>query len=452
MARTLPDGERLWSLEAEAAVLGSMIIDKDVIPHVLGVITRTDMFFRPEHHSIFDAIVNLHIKNNPTDAIALRTELKISNKLEFIGGVSYLGKIVESVPSSANAVYYCKIIRDRATYRNMIAVLDKMWAVPREPGQVNEQIEKVHQLALSLQPDKDDEAHEFKDDVLESMMTLGDKKNLMPTGFEAIDRIINGFYPNEMVIIAGRPGMGKSVLSQDIGMFLAKLAKKVIFFSMEMSYEAIMQRAICANAMVNASEWHGMPPGTEFEEVLAAAQRLQEREVVVYETVETPEKMHAIASIRKKTVGVDLICIDHIQLMTTNRFYTKRVAQVTEISRQLKRMAMNLNIPVIVISQLNRECEGRRNHRPRLSDLRDSGSIEQDADVVMLLHREDQYRVLKDPDIDPNEFDGIAEIIIAKNRRGRTGIAKLLFRDQYTTFVNLSSKEAELEFEGGKGE
>lgn len=447
MAEYLKDGEQQYSMEAEAAVLGSMIIDKKCIPEVLAIISRTEMFYLPEHQSIFDALVNLHIKNKPTDAVLLRSELKNSNQLKSIGGVEYIKKILDSVPSSANALYYCRIVRDKSAYRKMVQIVWEIKKVSTEPGQINEQIEKIQHLALTLRVEKEDEAHEFKTDVMESMMAMGDKRDCLPTGFYNIDRIIQGLFPTEMIVLAGRPGMGKSSLALDILLNMTETDRKAIIFSLEMSYEAIMQRAVCSLASVDPQKWEGTPPEEEFDKILHTANELTKRNIVIYDTINTVEKMQAIISVRAKTVGVDIVVIDNIQIMSTAKHKDKEYDRLTEITRLLKRLVMCAKIPIIVISHLNRDIEKRANHMPRLSDLRGSGSLEQDADKVIFLHREDQYRKIEKPDIDPSEFDGVAYIIIAKNRRGKTGIAKLLFREDYTTFRNLAPEY----LEEGKG-
>jgi len=445
MAKLLPDGERLFSLEAEAAVLGSMIIDKGCIPEVLAIITKTEMLYRPEHQVIFDALVSLHIKRGPIDAVVLRTKLVHAKRLEGIGGVAYLGKIMGCVPSADNAVYYAKIVRGRYVYRNMVDTVHKMSNVPNEPGEVNEQIAEIHRLALSLEIDKDDEAHEFKDKVVESVVSHMDKKNCLATGFPNVDRIIAGFSPWEFIVLAGRPGMGKTAFALDVSMALAKKDEKVLIFSLEMGHQALMSRAACAEAFINPNAWDGVPPKKEFDALLDMAQRLEKRDVTIYETVETPEKMHAIAQMHARTKGLDLIVIDYIQIMSTSRHYESENTRISTISRKLKRMGMDLQVPVLAMSQLNRECESRRNHMPRLSDLRGSGSLEQDADMVLFLHREDQYRKTQNPDVKPEDLDGIAKLIVAKNRNGRTGIAQLLFREEYTTFKNLVAEQGEFE-------
>jgi replicative DNA helicase len=438
MTETLRDPTQYWSIEAEAAVIGSMIIDDQCIPEVLGIITRTDMFFDDRHKIIFDAIISLFIKNKPIEAVMLRTELKRIKKLDDVGGPEFISKILDNVPSSANALYYAKIVREKFNYRNMLQVIQQIKEVPDGIGDSSELIERIQTLALNMQVEKDVEVHTFKNEAAESVVTLAEQKHLIKTGFKDLDRIISGFYNFEYVIIAGRPGMGKTTLGCDIALRMAKAGKRVIIFSMEMSAESLIQRAICSVAGINADSWKGNPPQHEFDNALKTAEELSDYGIFIYENIENARKMYAILSAAQRVKSVDMVLVDNIQLMQTNPPIQKEYERLTIISRQLKKITQALHIPVVCVSHLNREVDKRDEHRPRMSDLKGSGSMEQDADIILFLHREDQYRKQKKADIDPSEFDGIAEVIVAKNRRGRCGIAKLVFRDEFTTFNDIA--------------
>jgi len=438
MTNPLNNSDRLWSKSSEAAVLGSMLIDNNCIPEVLAIITRTEMMYSEPTRNIFDAIVALHLKNLPRiDAVLLRDQLVKRKQLEESGGVEFIRDILDSVPSSANVLYYAKIVRERYNYRNMIKTVQEISEVPDEPGDVNEQIAKIQQLALDMEQEKDVKAYTFEANATESVISMANKRYTIITGFRDIDKIIHGFLTNEFILIAGRPGMGKSTIARDIVNYNARQGKRALMFSLEMSAESIMQASICAAASIDGNSWKNDPPQDEFDKAIKTADEISKYDITIYETVETAKKMYAIASAAQRQGPVDLICIDNIQLIETHR-YMKTVERMTTISRQLKKITQALKIPVLCISHLNREVEKRQNHRPKLSDLRDSGSLEQDADMVLLLYREDQYRKQSDPDIDPSEFSGTAEVIVAKNRRGRTGIAKLVFLEEYTTFADLA--------------
>ena len=438
MPKYLRDSEQFYSLEAEAAVIGSMMIDVKCIPEVLAIIIRTDMFFVDKHQVLFEAIMSLHIQQKPAEAVLLRTELKRRKKLKMIGGVDYIKKILDSVVSSANALYYAKIVRERYNFRKMLSVVEEISKAPDGEGDVNEHIEKIQELALGLQIEKEDKAFTFKEEATESVMALADQRHAVETPFTKINNIIGGFFNFEFIIVAGRPGMGKSVFVGDIALHVAQGGKKVIMFSLEMSAESIAQRSICALASIDGGAWNNKPPQEEFDKAIETAVELEKYNITIYETVETPEKMYAIVSAAQRAGGIDLVVIDNIQLMQTVQSRSKEYERLASISRNLKKIAHQLKVPVLCISHLNREVEKRTNHRPRMSDLRGSGTIEQDSDMVILLHREDQYRRLREPDLPEAELDGIAEVTIAKNRRGKTGICKLLFREEFTHFANLA--------------
>jgi replicative DNA helicase len=434
------DGEQLWSIEAEAATLGSMLIDPECIPKVAVIITKSEMFYKPEHRLIFDALLMIHIDGKKIDAVILRTKLKQRKQLKAAGGVEYIKQILESVPSSANAEYYAGVVRERYNYRNLLRAVDEIRKIPDEQGDTNDFIEKIQKIALDLQIEKPDVAFTFKDQVAESLVSLADQRHSIETGFSDLDRIIGGFYNYEFIIVAGRPGMGKSVFAGDVALHGGKQGKKIIIFSLEMSAESLAQRSVCAIANVDGFGWHNDPPQEEFDKAIEASALIQEYDVTIYETIETAEKMYAITHAAQRASGLDLVIVDNIQLMQTTMSVTKEYERLSTISRQLKKIAHELKVPVLCISHLNREVDKRTNHRPRLSDLRGSGTIEQDADLVIMLHREDQYRKLEEPDLPESELDGIAEVTVAKNRRGKTGVCKLMFLEKSTHFVNLAKK------------
>jgi len=434
----LRDPKQLCSLSSEAAVLGSMLIDNACIPSVLAIITKTEMFYSVPTRGIFDAIVRLHLKSLPIiDAVLLRNELVKRKKLDEVGGVEFIAKILDSVPSSANAEYYAKEVREKYKYRLMLAVVEQIHEVPDEPLDVNEQIARIQELALSMEQEKEVKAFTFEE-ATESVVALADKRHSITSGFRDLDRIIVGFFNNDLIVVAGRPGMGKSCLCCDIALYLAKHEKWIIIFTLEMSAESIIQRSVCAMASVDGFSWKGEINQFEFDEAIKTADEISNYPITIYETVETARQMYAIVSAAQRSGPVAAVVVDNIQLMRTDPYIPKEYERLTSISRNLKKITQVLKVPVLAISHLNREVDKRDKHRPRLSDLRGSGSIEQDADIVLLLHREDQYRKQSDPNIDPNDFDGIAELIVAKNRHGRTGIAKLLFREEFTHFVNMS--------------
>lgn len=443
------DNAKFESVQSEAAVLGSMIMDPECIPHVLAIITRTDMFFRKEHQQIFDAVVDLHLKSITIDAVALRDRLTAKNITldQLDGAAAYIGRILDSVPTTANHAYYSKAVRDRAAYRDMFRVIEDIKRIPEDPGTVTEQITELHRLALSVQPEREDETHTFEDKMGQAIMNLIEDAGRISTGFTSIDKIIRGYLPGQLIVVAGRPNMGKTSLAMNSAMTLAKSGKHILFFSLEMTKDELMQRAACSVAEVDTSQWplHGKPPQVEINALFEAANLIAGYPITLYDTVNTVQKMRALTDVHRRTEGVDLLIIDNLQIVATEPHLPKEYDRLSEISRILKRMAVELAVPVMLLSHLSREIDKRPSHRPTPSDLRGSGTIEQDANLVMFILREDVYDRRKNPDTPVSELPnaGAAQIIIAKNRGGRTGTANLVFREEYTLFRDLAQPEFE---------
>jgi len=401
--------EKLWSIEAEAAVLGSMIYDDTCIGRILPILDEKS-FFKPEHQTIYNALIALFVGNSPTDAIALRTELKMINQLERVGGAEYIKEILESVPSSANALYYAGVVRDQQKYRDLIGTVEQMQTVFDEPLDVDEQIQRIQDMALGFDKSKPSTEYFTLAEHAEKVAAESqEQKVVIRTGLRNIDNIIGGVNAGELIIIAGRPSMGKSALALQFTLNMAKDGLSIVFFTLEMTHRAFIERALKSEQ----------------------ASALKELDVVLHEAGQTPDRQIAFIKTRKQAHKVDVVFVDYLQLMSAGRKNENRVQEITTISRKLKLASISENIPIIALSQLNRQVESRNKHRPRLSDLRESGSIEQDADVVMLLNREDYYRRNEDPEA---LQDGSTELIIAKNRQGPTGIARLVFLDKYVQF------------------
>jgi replicative DNA helicase len=288
-------------------------------------------------------------------------------------------------------------------------VVEQIKNVPAEPLTVDEQIEQIQALALGLEDGKPATEYCTFAEAEKVAAEIGDEGTLVKTGLKNIDNIISGVAPGELIIIAGRPSMGKSALALQLAVNMAKSGLSVLFFSLEMTHRALIQRAL-KNGDV---------------------QELANLDIVLHERGDTPEKQIAFIKSRRQLSKVDVVFIDYLQLMNCGRKNDNRVSEISEISRKLKLAAVSESVPIIALSQLNRQVEQRDKHRPRLSDLRESGAIEQDADLVMLLHREDVYRRQDDP---KSPQDGSAELILAKNRRGKTGIANLVFLDERVCF------------------
>jgi len=429
--------DKLWSLSGEAGVIGSMILDRNVMPKVLSILPDGNLFYKPEHQRIFDALVAIYMAGKPTDAICLRDELEQRGQLAEVGGVDYIAKILESVPHAINGPYYAGIVRERAEYRQLLQAVEDMRKTLDEPLTIAEQAERIQQLALTLKINhQQNGCFTFKDDAAKVAASIAETDSSISTGYRNIDRVITGIRTGELIIIAGRPSMGKSSLALQIALSTAKSGLSILFASLEMGCRSLIERAIGMVGDINIAAIKRFPQTDKiYERANEAAHVISKYDLTIHEGLNTPEKLISFVVERKKIRRFDMVFVDYLQLMSAKGKVENRVAEISAISRQLKTLAMTEGIPVVALSQLNRECESRTGHRPRLSDLRDSGSIEQDGDIVLLLYREDCYRLAENPS--GSEPDGIAEVIIAKNRRGPTGTAKLVFLPETVKFGDL---------------
>jgi len=438
-ARMMPE-----SLAAEAAVLGSMVIDPVCIGEVVESLGR-DSFYRIEHQMIFEAIVALYEKNrgDGIDGVLLRDELERRKQLEQVGGLEYLGKILNSVPSSANITYYSGIVKDKQLLRELIQtatdILNEAYEVT---GESIQKLDKAEQRIFAITDKRiTGQAIGIKDLVTHAyeLIEKRDGKHVtgLATGFTALDQLSCGLQNGEMIIIAGRPSMGKTALALNIAENIGVLEKTpVAIFSLEMGQQQLAERFLCSVSQVESQLVRkGMLSTEHYSRLVDACSILSSAPIFIDDTSSlTPLELRSKARRLKSQHDIKCIFIDYLQLMHMGTRVESRQQEITTISRYLKALARELNIPVVVLSQLNRSPEGRTDHLPRMSDLRESGSIEQDADVVMLLHREDYYHS-GDKEYQPNN---IANVIIAKQRNGPTGTIDLTFLDRFTKFGNTS--------------
>jgi replicative DNA helicase len=436
-----PSQEKLWNLAAEAGVLGSIVLDDAAVVDVLAILPDENFFFKAEHQMIFAVLRELHGAGKATDGVMLRDELERAGQLERVGGVAYIREIVESVPSSANAKFYARIVKERWHYRRLMQAVQDMQKMLDEPLDVAEQTEQIRQLALSLPMNHEQNGcYTFRDCAEKVAASLGQNDTSLPTGFANIDNLIGGFRPGELIISAGRPAMGKSALALGIAENMAKNGVSVIYVSLEMGHRSLIERAIGMAGDLNVRAIRNFPQiDNIYQQAIEAAHIISKYDFVVHENLNTPEKLTAFVTEEKKSKKIDIVFVDYLQLMSTKGKAENRVAEISSVSRQLKTLAMVEGIIIVGLSQLNRECESRTGHRPRLSDLRESGAIEQDADIVILLHREDYYRLMESPK--STDIDGTAEIIVAKNRRGPTGVANLVFLPEFVKFGDLARED-----------
>jgi replicative DNA helicase len=444
LLRTMPE-----SLPAEAAVLGSMIVDPRCIGDVVEMLNR-NAFYHTEHQHIFDAIIALYEKNRGEgiDGMLVKDELQRRARLEEIGGSDYLQRVIETVPSSANVVYYSDIVKEKMLLRETIsAATDILNNAYDETGNAAEKLDDAERRIFAVTDKRITSAAVSLKDLVTKAYELIERREGthvtgLASGYYELDDITCGLQNGEMIIVAGRPSMGKTALALNFAEHIGIVEKMPLaIFSLEMGKQQLAERFLCSYSGVDAQLVRKGMLGTEhYQKLVEACGVISEAPVFIDDTSAlTPLEIRAKARRLKRMHDIRCIIVDYMQLMHLGGNVESRQQEISTISRYLKSLARELEIPVVVLSQLNRAPEGREDHRPRMSDLRESGSIEQDADVVMLLHREDYYHRGEEG----YEEDNTAEVIIAKQRNGPTGTVKLAFREKCTRFENLAKVEQE---------
>jgi replicative DNA helicase len=427
------------SIEAEMCLLASMMLDREVIGQVVQEIDANS-FYQADHQIIFTTIVKLYEQNRPVDAVILTEELSKRQVLEEIGGVGYMAQILGAVPSAAHGGHYAGIVREKALLRQLISASNECLRdayAPHEQADVI--LDRAEKRIFEIAEKKVGNAVEPMEKVLHEVFEMIENRGQrgVETGFHELDDMLNGLQNGEMVIVAARPSMGKTAFALNLVEHIAADHRlPCAIFSLEMSKQQLAQRMLCSRGQIDAHKLRkGMLNSQEYTKLASIVGELAKAPIWVDDSAGlTPLDLRAKARRLKLKHDVKCIMIDYMQLMD-NHGAENRQQEISEISRTVKAIARELNIPVICLSQLNRQSEGREGHRPRMSDLRESGSIEQDADVILLLHREDYYK-MQDPDFIP---DNQAEVIIAKQRNGPTGTVKLAFLSKTTRFENLST-------------
>lgn len=432
------------NIEAESALLGAIILKPDTM-HDVSVDIRPESFYADKHREIYRAILETFTKGDPIDLLSISTKLKANGQLERVGGASYLTELIEKVPAAGNALYYATEVMNKNTLRGLIHAADDIaelgYSDPENLDATLDQAEKkVYEVTNQTSVQKFvtigsalTEAWERYEHLSENQ----DEVRGVPTGFTQLDNVLAGLQKSDLIIMAARPSMGKTTFALDIARNAAVQHKKSVgIFSLEMSAQQLVDRMLASEASVDSWKLRTgrLKNDQEFEAVQAAMARLSEAPIHIDDQPGTNIlKMRSSARRLHNEHGLDLLIVDYLQLMspTNTRATDSEVQQITEISRSLKILARELNVPVLALSQLSRAVE-QRGGKPRLSDLRSSGSIEQDADVVMFIHRED--KINKDSDR-PN----IAEILVEKHRNGPTGAAELYFDGKHVRFLNLDS-------------
>ena len=428
--------------EAEAALLGSMILDWRVCGEVVQIIKGADDFYRPAHAAVYDSLVELYDQQQSIDMVQLNQRLKDKQQLDKVGGVDYLVELAESVPSAASAAYYAQIVRDKAVLRHLIEaaghILYDCYNSSEEAQNLLENAErKVFELRAS---GGESDASELKTLLQETYSQLEAEDGRLITGLETgffeLDEQTNGLQKGEMIIVAARPSMGKTAFALNIAEHISAVNKQpCAVFSMEMGRQQLAQRLLCSRSGVDSHKLQrNMLSEDDFGKLAMAVGDLSEAPMYIDDTPGlTLLGLRARARRLAARYDIQAIFVDYLQLMSQPGSESRQ-QEVSVISRGIKALARELNVPVVCLSQLNRASESREGHRPRMSDLRESGSIEQDADVVSMLHREDYYHRGEEEYVDTNT----AEVIIAKQRNGPTGVVKLHFDGATTRFNNLA--------------
>jgi len=432
------------NVEAEQAVLGCMLLDSDIIPTVTELI-RSEDFYRDDHREICEAIIDLAEMAKPVDIITVSEQLKLRGTLDNIGGLDYLAGITNGVPTTANARHYAKIVEEKSLLRKLIKAASDISGMSYEASEEAVYVlDKAEKSIFDILQKRNTQGFtHIKDVLLETFNRLEELYNSksfitgIPTGFTDLDEKTAGLQNSDLVLIAARPGMGKTAIALNIAQYAAvQKHVPVAIFNLEMSKDQLVNRMLCSEVMVDSHKMRtGKLEDDDWNKIAQALAPLSEAPIYIDDTPGI-----SVMDIRSKCrrlkleKNLGLVVIDYLQLMQGRGKTENRQQEVSEISRSLKILAKELNVPVVTMSQLSRGPESRTDHRPMLSDLRESGAIEQDADIVMFLYRDDYYN----PD---TEKKNIAEVIIAKHRNGSTGTIELRWFGEYTKFSNLKRDE-----------
>ncbi|MEW6714671.1 MAG: replicative DNA helicase [Nitrospirota bacterium] len=436
------------NIEAEQSVLGAILLENEALPSAMELLVPDD-FYKEAHKKIFSAMLDLYEKNEPIDLITLTERMSGKNELESVGGAAYLSAIVNQVPTSANVKYHSKIVKEKAILRNMITTateIIQMGYTPEISGQdVNELLDVAETkiFGISEKMIKSSYVHVkyVLKDTIELVDKLYNKKELitgLPTGFTDLDYTTTGFQPGDLVVVGARPGMGKTAFCLNIATHVGIEVKvPVAIFSLEMTKEQLVLRMVCSEAEVDSkSVRSGYHSKEDYRKLVNAAGRLAEASIYIDDSFNSVLEIRAKARRLKAEHGLGLIIVDYLQLMSGVGHFMQREQVISDISRSMKALAKDLSVPVILISQLNRSCELRGEDKsPLIADLRESGAIEQDADTILFLYRDEYYKK------DKSTEKGVAVLDIAKQRNGPTNKLKLTFIDKFTKFKDYTDRE-----------
>jgi replicative DNA helicase len=428
------------NLEAERTVLGAILIENEAFHNAAEILTEQD-FYREAHRKIFQRMASLSERGDAIDLVTLKEEMTRAGDLDSAGGVAYLSSLVEGIPRATNVPYYSRIVKDKAVLRNLISAANRITqACLQQPEETQTVLDEAERSIFEIAEDAVRVGFEPVGQIVKktfkSIDELSEKRELVtgiPTGFVELDELTSGLQPTDLIIVAARPAMGKTSLCMNIAQHAGvKAGKSVGVFSLEMSKEQLVLRMLCGESRVDMHKLRsGFLSEKDWAKLVQGVADLSQAKVFIDDTPAiTVMEMRAKARRLKLEFGLDLLIVDYLQLMQGRGRFENRTQELSTISRSLKALAKELNVPIIALSQLSRAPESRGDHRPLLSDLRESGALEQDADVVLFIYREEQYNQTPDN-------RGIAELIIGKQRNGPTGVVKMAFIKEYTRFENL---------------
>lgn len=443
--------------EAEKAVLGAVFLDPEAIIDASDVL-QPDDFYEHANRIVFQAMLNISDREEVIDPVTLQDELKKNNQVDDIGGIAYVTELSMATPTAAHVTYYAKIVKRKAILRNLISTSQRIIQNAIEGSDdVTDILDDAESQIMGVSQDNASggfkSIHDVLNTAMEEINSIPDDGNMvtgLPSGFSELDKMTTGFHDDELIILAARPGVGKTAFALNVVQFVGlKTDKTVAMFSLEMGAEQLVQRMLASEGLIDSQHLRtGQLTDEEWRKLVVAAGSLDNTSIYIDDTpgIKMSEIRAKARRLAKEKENLGLIVIDYLQLIEGPRSESRQ-QEVSAISRQLKKLAKELHIPVIALSQLSRSVEQRQDKRPVLSDIRESGSIEQDADIVAFLYRDDYYRDERDEDdegeVEAEEDNGEVEVIIEKNRSGTRGTVKLMFSKPYNRFSNLDYTHSE---------
>jgi replicative DNA helicase len=435
------------NLDAEESVLGAMMISSGAIGAVSEIVDASD-FYRESHGHVYRAVLGLYARGEPVDAITVVDELDRTGNLADVGGPDRITELAALVPAASNAAHYARIVHEMATLRGLIRAGNDIARLGFDrPGETVDLVDRAEQIVFDLSQQRVSGEFTHIDDLLKDsferitlLMEAGSDITGTPSGFRDLDRLTSGFQPGNLIIVAARPSMGKSALALGMAANIAvRHDKPVALFTLEMSKSEVTQRLMCAEGKVESQRLRtGKLQADDWPRLTAACSKLTKAPIYVDDTgsITMMEIRSKLRRLKMREPNLSLVVVDYLQLMTSGTNVENRVQEVSQISRALKVLARDLDVPIMALSQLSRAVEQRHDKRPILSDLRESGSIEQDADLVMFIYRDEYYNP------EDSESAGIAELLLAKHRNGPTGIEKVAWQRRYAKFSDLATAAA----------